>query len=140
MEMTKRRVAAMAMVAEPGSITEEVLNDILTEFDEDGHEAAEGYIKDVLQYGCEAGFVSGLIYYNDTTAFFKRHRAEIIGMLKELMSDTGAKSPAELFGDKWDEDDYFCDDIYNQNLLAWFGYEETLRKVATVFEEFEEYI
>ena len=140
MEMTKRRVAAMARVAEPGSITKEVLIDIYDKFRHGGHEAAEGYIKNVLQYGCQAGTVSGLIYYNDTTAFFEKHRAEIIGLLKELMSDTGAKSPAELFGDKWDDDDYFCDDVQNQNLLAWFGYEETLRKVASVFEEFEEYI
>ena len=140
MEMTKRRVAAMARVAEPGSITKEVLIDIYDKFRDGGHEAAEGYIKNVLQYGCQAGTVSGLIYYNDTTAFFEKHRAEIIGLLKELMSDTGAKSPAELFGDKWDDDDYFCDDVQNQNLLAWFGYEETLRKVASVFEEFEEYI
>ena len=140
MEMTKRRVAAMTWGAEPGSTTEEVLRDILAKFDEGGHEAAECYIKDVLEYGCEAGFVSGLIYYNDTTAFFEKHRAEIIGMLREIMRETGVKSPAEIFGASWDDDDYFCDGIYNKNLLAWFGYEETLRKVASVFEEFEEYI
>ena len=138
--MTKREFEAMAMFAEPGSITEEVLNDILAKFDEGGHEAAECYIKDVLQYGCEAGTVSGLIYYSDTTAFFERHKKEIKRLLTELMHEIGAKSPAELFGDKWDDDDYFCEDIYNQNLLAWFGYEETLRKVASVFEEFEKYI
>lgn len=140
MEMTKRRVEAMTWAAKPGSITEEVLYDILAKYDEGGHEAAEGYIKDVLQYGCEAGFVSGLIYYSDTTAFFERHRAEIIGLLREIMSVIGAKSPAEIFDDKWDDEDYFCDDIYNKNLLAWFGYEETLREVASVFEEFDEYI
>ena len=140
MEMTKRRVAAMARFAEPGSITEEVLNDILARFDEGGREAAECYIKDVLQYGCQAGTVSGLIYYNDTTAFFEKHRAEIIRMLREIMRGEGIKSPAEIFGASWDDDDYFCDDIYNQSLLAWFGYKETLRKVASVFEEFEEYI
>ena len=140
MEITKRRIAVMARFAEPGSITEEVLNDILTEFDEDGCEAAEGYIMNVLQYGCQAGTVSRLIYYSDTTAFFEKHKAEIIGMLREIMNEIGAKSPAELFGDKWDDEDYFCDDIYNKNLLAWFGYEETLRKVASVFEEFEKYI
>ena len=140
MEMTKRRVAVMARFAEPESIIEEVLNDILSEYDEGGHEAAECYIKDVLQYGCQTGTVSGLIYYNDTTAFFERHKKEIIGMLKEFMSDTGVKSPSELFGDKWDDEDYFADDVQNQNLLAWFGYEETLRKVASEFEDFEEYI
>lgn len=140
MEMTKRRVAAAARFAERGSIIEEVLNDILSKYDEGGHEAAECYIKGVLQYGCEAGTVSRLIYYYQTTAFFEKHRAEIVGMLKELMHEIGAKSPAEIFGDKRDADDYFCDGIYNKNLLAWFGYEETLRKVASVFEEFEKYI
>ena len=140
MEMTKRIVAEMARVAEPGSIIEEVLNDILNRFDEDGHEAAESYIKNVLQYGCEAGTVSGLIYYSDTTAFFEKHKKEIIEILKKLMSVTGSKSLAELFGNKWDDDDYFCEDIYNQNLLAWFGYEVTLRKAVSVFEEFIAYI
>lgn len=140
MEMTKRRVEAMEWFAKPGSITEEVLYDILAKFDEGGHEAAEGYIKDVLQYGCEAGTVSGLIYYNDTTAFFERHKKEIKKLLTEIMHEIGAKSPAEIFGASWDDDDYFCEGIYNQSLLAWFGYEETLRKVASVFEEFEKYI
>ena len=140
MEMTKRRVAAMARFAETGSITEEVLNDILAEFDEGGQEAAECYIKDVLQYGCQNGTVSGLIYYSNTTAFFEKHKKEIKKLLTELMSVTGAKSPAELFGDKWDDEDHFADDVQNQNLLAWFGYEETLRKVASEFEDFEEYI
>ena len=140
MEMTKRRVAAMTWGAEPGSITEEVLNDILAKFDEDGRNAAEGYIKNVLQYGCQAGTVSGLIYYNDTTAFFERHKEEIKRLLTKLMYEIGAKSPSELFGNKWDDEDYFADDVQNQNLLAWFGYEETLRKVASEFEDFEEYI
>lgn len=71
MKMTKREVAAMARFAAPGSITAEVLNDILAKFDEGGREATECYIKDVLQYGCQAGTVSGLICYNDTTAFLK---------------------------------------------------------------------
>ena len=140
MEMTKRRVRAMAMFAEPGSITEEVLNDILSEYDEGGHDAAESYIKDVLQYGCQAGTVSKLIYYNDTKAFFERHKEEIKKLLTEIMHEIGVKSPAELFGASWDDDDYFCEGIYNQNLLAWFGYEVTLRKVASVFEEFAAYI
>ena len=29
---------------------------------------------------------------------------------------------------------------YNQNLLAWFGFEETMRKVAREFEELEELV
>ena len=140
MEMTKRRVRAMSWFAEPGSITAEVLNDILSKYDEGGHDAAESYIKNVLQYGGEAGFVSKLIYYNDTTAFFERHKEEIKKLLTEIMHEIGVKSPAEIFGASWDDDDYFCEDIYNQSLLAWFGYEETLRKVASVFEEFEKYI
>ena len=30
---------------------------------------------------------------------------------------------AELFGDKWNNDDPLALDAMNQNLLAWFGFE-----------------
>jgi hypothetical protein len=35
-----------------------------------------------------------------------------------------------LFGDKWDKTDPLARDSGNQNLLAWFGFEETARMIA----------
>ena len=83
-----------------------------------------GNYQDLQQGGCQSGVVGGLIYYTDTVAFYKRHQQEIDAMLYELCQDTGS-NPRQLFGDKWDDEDLFARDVYNQNLLAWFGFEET---------------
>ena len=50
------------------------------------------------------------------------------------MNGTGLYSPTELFGDKWDKEDPLAQDDFNQNLLAWFGFEETLRNIGYNFE------
>lgn len=92
---------------------------------------------DVLHHGCQSGIVGELIYYTDTVAFYKQYRSEINTLLYELMYETGEYSPRRLFGEKWDKEDPLAQDTYNQNLLAWFGFEETLRKVAYNFEALE---
>ena len=89
----------------------------------------DGALEDLLQYGCESGMVSELIYYSDTTAFFEQHGVEINALLAEMMDSTGCKSPAELFGTKWDNADPLALGIQNQNLLAWFGFEEAARQL-----------
>lgn len=83
-----------------------------------------GFLRDLFYGGCQSGIVGELIYYTDTMKFYKAHQAEIKAMLKEALADTGFDSPAKLFRDKWDADDIFAEDTSNQNLLAWFGYEE----------------
>ena len=60
---------------------------------------------DVLHNGCCSGVVSELIYYYDTVRFYK-----------------------------WDKEDPLAQDDFNQNLLAWFGFEETLRNIGYNFE------
>ena len=90
---------------------------------------AEGVLKDLFYGGCQSGMVGELIYYADTVPFYKRHMSEIDALLKDTMKDTGLQ-PAELFGDRWDSDDPLARDTYNQTLLAWFGFEETARKLA----------
>ena len=84
----------------------------------------DGYLEDLTQHGCQSGMVTGLIYYSDTCKFFEDHKQEIKDLLKESCENTGL-SISELFGDKWDKDDPFADEQLNQNLLAWFAYEET---------------
>lgn len=96
--------------------------------------------KDVLYHGCQSGTVGFLIYYSDTVAFYKRYREEINELLYELQSGTGLYGMNELFGDKWDKEDPLANDCYNQNLLAWFGFEETLRNIGLQFESLENYI
>ena len=89
---------------------------------------------DVLHNGCCSGVVSELIYYYDTVRFYKQYRQEINEMLYNIMNETGLYAPSELFGDKWDKEDPLAQDDFNQNPLAWFGFEETLRNIGYNFE------
>jgi hypothetical protein len=89
---------------------------------------AQGAYDDLLQGGCQSGMVGHLIYYSATVPFYKRYASEIDALLAALCQDTG-ESPAQLFGDKWDADDPLARDTLNQNLLAWFGFEEAARRL-----------
>lgn len=96
--------------------------------------------KDVLEHGCVSGIVSELIYYSDTLAFYKKYRDEINDLLSETMHSTGCFSLPEIFGEKWDNEDPLVTDIHNRNLLAWYGFEETLRDLGCNFESLQNYI
>lgn len=95
---------------------------------------------DVLNHGCQSGIVGELIYYTDTVHFYQQYKEEINSILYDAMNGTGLYSPSELFGSKWDKEDPLAQDTYNQNLLAWFGFEETLRNIGYNFESLENYI
>ena len=87
------------------------------------------FMNDLNYGGCESGLVGQLIYYRDTLPFYRRHNAEINALLVETMQEIGATSPADIFGQKWDSDDPLALDTLNQNLLAWFAFEETARRL-----------
>ena len=94
----------------------------------------EGYIveffEDLMNNGCVSGMIGELIYYKDTLSFYNRHKDEINEMLSELLGACGFSCPSELFGEKWDENDPLVLETNNQNLLAWFAFEETARTIA----------
>ena len=89
-------------------------------------------IENILNCGCESGIVGELIYYHDTLKFYKKFQHEIIDLLNNLLRDCDC-SISKLFGDKWDKEDPLACEEVNQNLLAWFGFEETLRNIANEF-------
>ena len=88
----------------------------------------KGFMNDLRYGGCQSGLVGPLIYYHDTVKFYKRHKTDISVLLSETLAETGL-SVSSLFSDKWDECDPLALDIYNQNLLAWFGFEETANRL-----------
>lgn len=103
----------------------------LNEQGEDYDTGAAGAYSDLMQGGCQSGIVGNLIYYNDTLAFYAQHQQEIDRLLSETCTDLGA-APLELFGaETWDADDPLARDTNNRNLLAWFGFEEAARTVAS---------
>ena len=95
---------------------------------------------DVLNHGCQSGIVGELIHHSDTVRFYKQYKDEINSLLYDAMNGTGIYSPSGLFGDKWDKKDPLAQDTYNQNLLAWFGFEETLRNIGYNFETLQDCI
>lgn len=90
----------------------------------------EGAYNDLQKGGCSSGMVSDLIYYHDTIKFYNKYKGLISSLLSEMLSDCGFSSPSELFGDKWEPADPLANDTQNQNLLAWFGFEETANRLA----------
>ncbi|MGN0973936.1 MAG: hypothetical protein ACI4OT_04270 [Bacilli bacterium] len=85
-------------------------------------------MEDLQKYGCVSGMIGELIYYDDTIKFFDEYKEEINEMLSYVIEGTGS-SMEELFGDKFDKDDPLVIDYSNKNLLAWFGFEETVNNL-----------
>ena len=85
------------------------------------------FLEYVQAHGCQSGIVPELIYYSDTLAFYKKFKREISDLLSELLENTG-ESPSEIFRG-WDDSDPLALDTQNQNLLAWFAFEETAREI-----------
>lgn len=94
----------------------------------DYESGAEGFLKDLMYGGCQSGIVGSLVYYSDTIKFFTKHKDEINELLRDMLSDCGC--PVQQLLKDWDTDDPLAMDMPNQNLLAWFGFEETARRLA----------
>ena len=125
--------------AEEEGISDKLFNAAETELERAvagiaGERESEDFIHDVLSGGCANGTVGELIYYSDTIAFYRRHKKDIQKLVTELMSDCGEDSMKGLFGDNFDAEDPFCEGDQNQNLLAWFGFEEALKTLADRIE------
>lgn len=95
---------------------------------EDYDNGLDGVARDLFCGGCASGMVSDMIYYRDTLKFYRTHRAEIDAMIKDYMDQGVLESPADLRG--WDKSDPFAREQNNQNLLAWFGFEEAARALC----------
>ena len=120
------------------ALTKRVCGYVIDEWN--NYDDKKNIFTDVLHYGCQSGTVGFLIYYHDTVAFYKKYQDEINGLLSEAMESSGIYDLTELFGDKWDKEDPLAKDEFNRNLLAWFGFEETLRNIGQNFEALEEII
>ena len=119
-------------------LTKRVCNYVIENWTSDDNKKA--IFTDVLNYGCQSGIVSDLIYYSDTVKFYNKYKDEINELLYCISADCGIFDLSQLFGDKWDKEDPLANETTNQNLLAWFGFEETLRNIGMQFEELQDCI
>ena len=136
MKLTLANIKNLKKDATP--LQKRVCNYVINEWHD--YDDKKNIFTDVLDYGCQSGTVGFLIWYSDTVKFYKQYKDEIDELLYEVMSGTGIYSPKELFGKRWDEEDPLGNSDYNMNLLAWFGFEETLRNIGQNFEQLENYI
>lgn len=137
MKLTLANIKALKQDSN-NALTKRVCNYVIDEWG--NYDDKKNIFTDVLHYGCQSGTVGFLIYYHDTIAFYKKYQDEINELLSNTMSNSGLYDLSELFGDKWDKDDPLIRDCSNQNLLAWFGFEETLRNIGLNFEALEQEI
>ena len=84
---------------------------------------------DVMHGGCKSGACRDLIYYGQTKSFYETFKFEI----NELLYKSACDNLADLFGSEWDIHDPLALEEDNQNLLAWFGFEETITNIALKF-------
>lgn len=139
MEFTKQNVAKLNQQAIDNNdgLMESVTKYVLEHFDDCYNPVL--VVADVIQHGCISGCVSELTYYSNTVAYYKKNQDAIITLLYQGMYDCGVDELSE-FLNYWDKEDPLALYQYNQNILAWFGFEETMRNFAREFEEFEELI
>lgn len=112
-----------------------VIEEIIDTFDNEFMKYTDvlAYLKNVMQYGCQSGMVSSLVYYGDTVEFFEKHKREINEQLGDLVEDIGL--PMEDLFKQWDERDPLVLLKINQNLCAWFGFEHT---ASLLYDEISE--
>ena len=137
MKLTKSNISKIKKESS-NKLTKKVCTYVLDKWND--YDNKTSIFTDVLYHGCVSGIVGELIYYSDTIAFYNKYRNEINELLAESMANIGFYNPSNLFGDRWEESDPLANDITNQNLLAWFGFEETLRNIGYSFEELQDYI
>jgi hypothetical protein len=114
-----------------------VISILVKKYTNDKYASMPIFLKEILYNGLQSGVISELTYYKDTLAFYKKYKKEILSLLKTAMYEAEANSPAEIFGKNWDNEDFTIEDTQNQNLLAWFGFEEmTLNAVRQLGIEY----
>ena len=85
----------------------------------------EEVVEEVLEHGCVTGIVGSLIYYHQTEAFFNRHKDAINELAHELSEDLYG-NPFEIY--------HNLNGGCSKNNMAWFGFEEVTRMIASELE------
>ena len=84
---------------------------------------------DVMKFGCVSGVCRDLVFNEQTKRFYENYKHEI----NKLVYISDYDNLADLFGDRWDPYDPLILEDENKNLLAWFGFEETITNIAYKF-------
>jgi len=115
-KMTKKKLTSFLnkiIKDDPESMRAYVADEWLENVDE--YDKPDGWYNDLMNGGCQSGFISSLIYFTDTHKFFDKYYDEIEDIRFELEEATGES--LKVNGDL-------------KNWFAWLGFEETARTIA----------
>ena len=102
------------------------------------YDKPQGFFEDLRHGGCASGMIGGMTYYKDTLEFYDKFKENINEMIKSSQEETGFTSFKEMFGDKFDSEDPLCLETNNQNLLAWYAFEEVAFRFGDEIEALED--
>lgn len=91
-------------------------------------------LEDLQRGGCASGMIGFLCYYSDTVQFYEENQSEINSMLSEASENAGELVLVHFKG--YDKEDPLCLEQNNQNMLAWWGFEEAAFNIYT--EKYEQ--
>ena len=94
----------------------------------------KSFFEDLLNHGCVSGMIGSLIYYADTNKFFDDNEEEIEELVYEMQQELGYKKRAEFIASLNGSAESISQE---KNLLSWFAFEETARKIYTQDLDFE---
>lgn len=97
-------------------------NAIVDIIEEESEGLPTEYMKGVYEHGCVSGYVSALVYYNQTDEFFKKHMDDIFTIYNELRDELGDCPIRKDF------------DV-NANSLTWMAFEEVNRLLLDMLAE-----
>lgn len=137
--------------------TNKLYRRVIAEIVEDSNDHSGDNLQEKIQsrlrdisHGCQTGIVSSLIYYSDTSQFFRTYKKEIVELAEELATDIGEQvltmianfNPikgdfteseiAKVLYGPWRDTDYHQ---MIANSLAWFAYEEIANTFSNRMEE-----
>lgn len=90
-------------------------------------------LQDIINHGCVSGCAHGLVYYNETSAFYEKFNDEIWDKLYDSANDQGV-TIMELISSFNGSKDVGSNHQF-KNLLAWFAVEETARELLDLEEQ-----
>ena len=100
-------------------------------------EEIKGFIGDLINHGCQSGMVTELIYYADTIKFYDKFEDDIEDLISENMEGLGIET-RPLFIESLNGSAENM--TQEKNLLSWFAFEETVRRINGELEINKDYI
>jgi len=110
-------------------LKDKVINDLIEYYNDNNGKDTYIWMSDILTHGCVSGMIGDLIYYKDTCAFYDQYEEDIWDLLEETKDSFGNKTILETIAGLNGAKDVGSNEQF-KNLLAWFSYEETTRKIA----------